>query len=104
MNVIDEITAERERQIEAEGFSIDHDDQHNAGELLTAALCYAQRRMDENRFGTFTPNAPAAWPWDEDWWKPKDRRRDLVRAAALLVAEIERLDRHAGQPVATVEP
>jgi hypothetical protein len=29
------------------------------------------------------------------WWKPKDRRRDLVRAAALIIAEIERLDRDA---------
>lgn len=25
--------------------------------------------------------------------KPKDRRRNLVRAAALLIAEIERIDR-----------
>lgn len=33
------------------------------------------------------------WPWDREWWKPKDRRRNLVRAAALLIAEIERLDR-----------
>jgi hypothetical protein len=35
------------------------------------------------------------WPWHDDWWKPKDRRRDLIRAAALIVAEIERLDRAA---------
>ena len=33
------------------------------------------------------------WPWSLDWWKPKDPRRDLVRAGALIVAEIERLDR-----------
>lgn len=40
---------------------------------------------------------PDAWPttWAEDWWKPKNPRRDLVRAAALLIAEIERLDRAA---------
>ena len=31
--------------------------------------------------------------WSKDWWKPKDKRRDLIRAAALIVAEIERLDR-----------
>lgn len=30
-----------------------------------------------------------------DWWKPKDRRRNLVKAGALIVAEIERLDRLA---------
>ena len=33
------------------------------------------------------------WPWAASWWKPKNRRRDLVRAAALIVAEIERIDR-----------
>ncbi|AKQ30008.1 TPA: hypothetical protein JI225_05075 [Acinetobacter baumannii] len=27
------------------------------------------------------------------YWKPKSPRQDLVRAAALLIAEIERLDR-----------
>ena len=39
--------------------------------------------------------APFGWPhtWDASWWKPKDRRRDLVRAGALIIAEIERLDR-----------
>lgn len=33
------------------------------------------------------------WPWDESWWKPTNRRRDLVKAGALILAEIERLDR-----------
>jgi hypothetical protein len=37
------------------------------------------------------------WPWSVQWWKPKDRRRDLVRAGALIVAEIERLDRAAAR-------
>jgi hypothetical protein len=37
------------------------------------------------------------WPWDRKWWKPKDRRRDLVRAGALILAEIERLDRAAAK-------
>lgn len=35
------------------------------------------------------------WPWDESWWKPTTPRRDLVKAAALILAEIERLDRMA---------
>lgn len=33
------------------------------------------------------------WPWPSKWWKPKSQRRDLVRAGALILAEIERLDR-----------
>lgn len=87
-----DVAAERHRQMEVEGWTPEHDDGHG-GDLLTAAVCYAQRRMDEDRFGVFANYAPAAWPWDSSWWKPKDRRRDLIRAAALLVAEIERLDR-----------
>jgi hypothetical protein len=35
---------------------------------------------------------PACWPWTRDWWKPQDFRRDLVRAAALILAELERFD------------
>lgn len=87
-----DVAAERQRQVEVEGWTPEHDDGHG-GDLLTAAVCYAQRRMDEDRFGVFANYAPAAWPWGASWWKPKDRRRDLIRAAALLVAEIERIDR-----------
>lgn len=37
------------------------------------------------------------WPWSREWWKPKNPRRDLVKAGALIVAEIERLDRLEAQ-------
>lgn len=38
--------------------------------------------------------APAAWPWDKEWWKPsKDQVRNLVKAGALIAAEIDRLQR-----------
>lgn len=43
-----------------------------------------------------TSTAVAEWPWTgwaTEWFKPKDDRYNLVRAAALLLAEIERLDR-----------
>ncbi|EIP5489386.1 hypothetical protein LS178_001568 [Salmonella enterica] len=33
---------------------------------------------------------------DPAWWKPKGARSDLVRAGALIQAEIERIDRAAG--------
>ncbi len=38
---------------------------------------------------------PEGWPesWASCWFKPKDRRRDLIKAGALILAEIERLDR-----------
>ena len=36
---------------------------------------------------------PDDWPWSDKWWKPKDKIRDLVRAGALIAAEIDRLQR-----------
>jgi hypothetical protein len=89
MGVIEEISAERRRQIEVEGWTPEHDDEHANGELARAAASYA---ISDGYF----ENISALWPWEDEWFKPKDRRRDLIRAAALLVAEIERLDRDVG--------
>jgi len=41
---------------------------------------------------------PRGWPWAKSWWKPASLRRSLVKAAALLIAEIERIDRRNGEP------
>lgn len=93
MNGIESIAAERQRQIEAEGWSAEHDDAHDRDELSAAAACYAH-------FGWVRPSngeAPSEWPWSPDWWKPKDRRADLVRAGALIAAEIDRIDRAAAR-------
>lgn len=85
------VMIERDRQWDHEGFRHDHDDGHTNSELAKAAGCYLL-------FADAYPNAgqpPPLWPWAPEWWKPKDYRRDLVRAAALTVAEIERFDRRA---------
>jgi hypothetical protein len=84
-----DVLAERERQKTVEGWTPEHDDQHEFEEMAMAAVCYAHPQPLMSKFA----NHPVAWPWDEEWWKPKDRRRNLVRAAALIIAEIERLDR-----------
>jgi len=103
MDVIEEIAAERRRQVEVEGWAADHDDhEHFDGQLAIAAGCYAifaGGRRDMTR--SYEPGdsaedlhyVPRGWPWHRKWWKPKNPRRDLIRAAALIVAEIERLDR-----------
>ncbi len=96
-----EIAAERTRQVTEEGYSGDHDDRHNAGMLAAAAAYYA---APKNLDGTlFTEGdeesvheAVAGWLWP---WGPKcppkkyPRRRELVIAGALVIAEIERIDR-----------
>jgi hypothetical protein len=86
MTAIDDIRAERLRQIEKEGWTADHDDEHENEAMRLAAACYACHAQ-------FPSYAQDMWPWDKEWWKPRDVRRDLVKAGALIVAEIERLDR-----------
>lgn len=84
-----DVLSERRRQVEAEGWTPEHDDQHTDGGMADAAALYASLRV--RHITGF-----ATWPWDAKWWKPKDRRSDLVRAGALILAEIERLDRKEG--------
>jgi hypothetical protein len=86
------IIAERRRQIEVEGWTPEHDDAYRKDALALAAACYAG---DRRKFNTA---APPNWPFETGWWKPTDRRRQLVKAAALIVAEIERIDRAASEP------
>jgi hypothetical protein len=95
MTAIEAIAAERLRQIEAEGWTPEHDDEHGDGALAQAAACYA---MGDHRILAWSHDGKSLgqaslWPWHPDWWKPANRRRDLVKAGALIVAEIERLDR-----------
>lgn len=95
MSVIDEIAAERRRQIEEEAWTPEHDDEHRRGELAAAAAVYALNTVDvhEGLKGDQLRMYRFFWPWEPEWWKPKSRRADLIRAAALIVAEIQRLDR-----------
>ncbi|MBX9707895.1 MAG: ParB N-terminal domain-containing protein [Caulobacteraceae bacterium] len=82
------IALERARQVVAEGWSPEHDDGHAAGELARAAASYAFASID--RIGV-----PLCWPetWDPAWFKPTGTIRDLVKAGALIAAEIERRHR-----------
>ncbi|HBO1747695.1 TPA: hypothetical protein L4F86_002821 [Pseudomonas aeruginosa] len=85
-----DVQAERHRQITAEGWTPEHDDKHNGGELADAAACYALWA------GGINPgNWREFWPWAPEWLKHSEPRRMLVKAGALILAEIERLDRAA---------
>ncbi|HBP0623999.1 TPA: hypothetical protein L5Q27_003485 [Pseudomonas aeruginosa] len=88
-----DVQAERRRQITAEGWTPEHDDEHADGQMARAAACYALAGSSAPNDGTAALLVSLAWPWDEQWWKPTSARRDLVKACALALAEIERLDR-----------
>lgn len=102
MSVIDDIAKERRRQISKEGWTLEHDDEHEDGSLADVAACYAAttRAFKAEEFAGASYRVYTVysdlWPksWADHWWKPKrKRRRNLIIAAALIVAEIERLDR-----------
>ncbi|MEX0517076.1 hypothetical protein AB3X26_10920 [Raoultella planticola] len=85
-----DVLAERQRQVTAEGWTAERDDSYQNSELADAAACYAIHAHNQG-FST-----PAHWPWSPTWWKQTNSRRDLVKAGALILAEIERIDRAAG--------
>ena len=104
-----DVLAERRRQIEREGWDASHDDSNGArGELPAAAACYAMNAAAIN--GTPPPRLSTMtdlWPWHPSWFKCTTPRRDLVKAGALILAELERLDRRAalsGQAIQPKEP
>ncbi|MFN4288934.1 MAG: hypothetical protein ACK4E3_10620 [Brevundimonas sp.] len=97
-----DVLAERQRQIEVEGWTPDHDDEHRDGALANAAAAYAHCASLPDRLrkcvtGIYSISNNGTlrhlWPWASTWWKPTTRRRDLVKACALLLAEIDRMDR-----------
>lgn len=83
---IELIAEERQRQIEEEGWTLEHDKQWKHGELAEAAACYASL-LDRP-----STDIEEVWPFDMTWWKPsQDRIRELQKAGALIAAEIDRL-------------
>lgn len=88
----DLIAAERRRQVEIERWHEAHDDEHDDGSLLQAGVLYMNWGT-EHAPSLQPDGTPIEWPWDPQWWKPKDRQRNLERAGALMLAEKERLGR-----------
>lgn len=85
-----DVLAERARQISAEGWTPEHDNEHRDNELSRAAACYAIGSVSVSGI-----DGMSVWPWHGIWWKPADERGNLIKAGALILAEIERLDRAA---------
>lgn len=91
-----DVITERWRQVEEESWTAEHDARHDKGEIARAAACYALRPQAAQCAG-IQEFIERLWPWDWSELEPVDRRRDLVRAGALIIAKIERLDRAAAR-------
>lgn len=97
---IEIIAEERQRQIEVEGWTPEHDDAHFNNDLANAAATYAMDANCRTAVTNLVPECelagvPPTWPWDKVWYKPTpdDRVRELAKAGALIAAEIDRLNR-----------
>src|SRR6478735_8401238 len=93
---IELISAERTRQISQEGWSPEHDDGHKRMEISQAAGAYTKAArllvLDESSVNEIVNTRPIDWPWGLQSWKPsQDPIRNLVKAGALIAAEIDRL-------------
>jgi hypothetical protein len=91
---VERIAAERQRQVDAEGWTPEHDDRHDRMELRAAAFGYLGAvRCDQA--------VPMGWPFEPEAWKPSDDSvRNLARAGALIAAEIDRILRSTGEMTA----
>ena len=94
------IAAERRRQIEVEGYDTKHDLTHKPGDIALAGACYACNAsawLGTNSFGELGKKYAELsqhgfrWPFEDKYWKPKNPLSDLVRAGALIAAEIDRM-------------
>ena len=104
-----DIVVERDKQRRVLGYGNDRDDQYTVGQLASAAAMYAYAstfldakrdylrtaRTDQDG-STITINL-LRHLWPNNWKPPTwhDRRHQLVKAGAMIVAEIERIDRLA---------
>ena len=80
---IRDVLAERKR-LEVNGFTLDQDRNGVFSDAAAALLLYEQEIAED------------IWPFDSEF-NPKDHRDNFVRAGALILAEIERLDRLAAK-------
>ncbi|ERU66898.1 hypothetical protein Q088_01954 [Pseudomonas aeruginosa C41] len=88
-----DVQAERRRQVEVEGYHGFRDNHYISYELSKAARAYIDVSWHALS-GGLPCKKPESWPWMAGF-KWSDGRTMLVKACALALAEIERLDRAA---------
>lgn len=77
------IMDERNRQINEEGYDAQHDACHSTEIFVEAAIAYLLADINPEL-------ARETWPWEDCFWKPKSKLRNLERAGALIAAAIDK--------------
>ena len=85
-----DVLAERQRQISAEGYEPEADAMYESGELARAAATYALLATGDEGW-----RVEDNWPWGMSTLKRAEPRRMLEKAGALILADMERIDRIA---------
>lgn len=107
MDGIHRIAVERLRQIEDEGYTAEHDQEHHNSALAWAAVCYAapqeifyvSEEPHRDPDGVMVRSLRWWEPWPKNWRRRPmphsstrtSRIEDLTKAGALIAAEIDRL-------------
>jgi len=102
---IELIAEERQRQIDVEGYSAQHDSQHKASEFAYAIIAYAESAKEgincrelgvtnETLIDMYKKAVGKIFPWRD--FKPTTDIRDLVKVGALAAALIDKLQAQKG--------
>ena len=81
---IELIAEERQRQIEKEGYDVNHDNQEPLNCFNLAAASYLMHQINPDI-------SQSLWCWDFKYYKPKSVLKNLVRAGALVAAAIDKI-------------
>lgn len=75
------IRKERSRQVCQEGYDLKHDEGKSPETFFKAAIAYLKSALKEDD--------ASEWPFDAEFFKPKDEVRDAERAGALIAAALD---------------
>ena len=87
------VMQERMEQVERHGHTCAHDDQHRHGEIAYAARAYVTASFYDEAGDIAMGQARTQWPFAPHEFRPGTPIECLVKAAAMLLAEIDRLHR-----------
>lgn len=104
---IELMAKERQHQISPPGRMPGYEDQLRPGQLAAAASCYLELALAQVRgvedLDEFKYDTLDFWPWDEDWFKTSPEPvQNLIKAGALIAAEIDRLQRQPAGSAAKI--
>ena len=87
--IVLDIIKESRRQADTQDCLPSYADIYDPGVLALAACCYAlPKRERQSIHSSGVSIWRVLWPFGDEWWKPQDRRANLVSAAAFLISEI----------------